>query len=71
MAKSFKDPGFAKEFKTLTGVDPSPITAQAIEAAIRNLPRDAETIALYKHLADPPTDAAALNRSNYFVRRFF
>jgi hypothetical protein len=52
MAKSFKDPGFAKEFKKLTGVDPSPITSEAIEAAIKDLPRDSETIALYKHLAD-------------------
>ena len=52
MVKSFKDPGFAKEFKKLTGVDPSPITAEAMEAAIKDLPRDAETIALYKHLAD-------------------
>jgi tripartite-type tricarboxylate transporter receptor subunit TctC len=52
MAKSFKDPGFAKEFKKLTGVDPSPITGEAIDTAIKELPRDAETIALYKHLAD-------------------
>ena len=52
MVKSFKDTGFAKEFKKLTGVDPSPLTAEAIEAAIKELPRDAETIALYKHLAD-------------------
>jgi tripartite-type tricarboxylate transporter receptor subunit TctC len=51
-AKSFKDPGFAKEFKKLTGVDPSPISAETIESAIKELPRDAETIALYKHLAD-------------------
>ncbi len=52
MAKSFKDPGFAKEFKKLTGVEPSPITSEAMEAAIKDLPRDAETTALYKHLAD-------------------
>jgi len=52
MAKSFKDPGFAKEFKKLTGIEPAPITADAIEAAIKELPRDPETIALYKHLAD-------------------
>jgi hypothetical protein len=52
MAKSFKDSGFAKEFKKLTGVDPSPITSETIEAAIKDLPRDPETIALYKHLAD-------------------
>jgi len=53
MAKSFKDPGFAKEFRKLTGVESSPITAEAIEAAIKDLPHDPETIALYKHLADP------------------
>ena len=53
MAKSFKDPGFAKEFKKLTGIEPSPIPAEAIAAAIREVPRDAETIALYKQLADP------------------
>lgn len=52
MAKSFKDPGFAKEFKKLTGVEPSPLTAEAIEAALKVLPHDPETIALYKHLAD-------------------
>src|SRR5918996_214336 len=52
MVKAFKDPGFAKEFKKLAGVDPSPITSEAIEAAIKDLPRDPETIALYKHLAD-------------------
>jgi hypothetical protein len=42
----------AKEFKKLTGVDPSPIMAEAIEGAIKDLPRDPETIALYKDLAD-------------------
>jgi tripartite-type tricarboxylate transporter receptor subunit TctC len=52
MAKSFKDPSFAREFKKLTGVDSSPIGADAIETAIKELPRDGETIALYKQLAD-------------------
>jgi hypothetical protein len=52
MAKAFKDAGFAKEFKKLTGADPSPIPAEAIEKAIKELPRDPETIALYKHIAD-------------------
>ena len=52
MTKAFKDPGFAKEFKKLTGVDPSPITAEEIDTAIKEIPRDSETIALYKHLAD-------------------
>jgi hypothetical protein len=36
----------------LTGLDPSPITSEAIEAAIKELPRDPETIALHKNLAD-------------------
>jgi tripartite-type tricarboxylate transporter receptor subunit TctC len=52
MTKAFKDPAFAKEFKKLTGVDPSPITAEEIDSAIKEIPRDPETIALYKHLAD-------------------
>jgi hypothetical protein len=52
MAKVFKDPGFLKEFKKLTGVDASPIPAEAIESAVREIPRDPETIGLYKHLAD-------------------
>jgi tripartite-type tricarboxylate transporter receptor subunit TctC len=52
MAKAFNDPGFAHEFKKLTGADPSPIPAEAIESAIKELPRDPETVAFYKHLAD-------------------
>ncbi len=52
VTKSFKDPGFPKEFKKLTAVDPSPITWERLDAAIKELPRDAETIALYKHLAE-------------------
>ena len=52
MTKAFKDPGFTKEFKKLTGVDPSPITAEEIDTAIKEIPRDPETITLYKHLAD-------------------
>jgi hypothetical protein len=55
MARSFKDPGFGREFKKLVGVDPAPITGEAIEAALKEIPRDPETIALYKHLADHQT----------------
>ena len=51
MTRSFKDSGFAKEFKKLTGADPSPITWSAMETAIKELPRDPETGALYKHIA--------------------
>jgi hypothetical protein len=48
MARALRDPAFPAEFKKLTGLDPSPIPAEEIDAAIREIPRDAETIALYK-----------------------
>lgn len=51
MVKSFKDPGFPKEFKKLMGSDPSPLTGEEVEAAIREIPRDTETIELYKKMA--------------------
>ena len=52
MAKTFKDPGFHQEFKKLMGREPSPLTGEEVEKAVRELPRDAEVIALYKKLAD-------------------
>lgn len=51
MAKTFKDPGFPKEFKKLMGSDPSPLTGEEVETAIKEIPRDSETIALYKKMA--------------------
>ncbi|MGH7793504.1 MAG: hypothetical protein ACREQ2_01160 [Candidatus Binatia bacterium] len=52
MAKTFKDPGFQQDFKKLMGRDPSPLTGDEVEKAVRELPRDPEVIALYKKLAD-------------------
>ena len=52
MASTFKDPGFTQEFKQLMGRDPTPLTGEEVEKAIKELPRDAEVIALYKRLAD-------------------
>lgn len=52
MAKTFKDPDFRQEFKKLMGRDPTPLTGEEVEKAVRELPRDAEVIALYKKLAD-------------------
>jgi tripartite-type tricarboxylate transporter receptor subunit TctC len=52
MVKAFKDPEFHKEFKKLLTTDPSPLTGEEMEIAIRELPRDSETIALYKKMAD-------------------
>jgi hypothetical protein len=51
MVKSFKDSGFPKEFKKLMGSDPSPLTGEEVETAIREIPRDTETIELYKKMA--------------------
>ena len=51
LRKSFKDADFFKEYRRLTGEDPTPLTPEANEKAIRDLPRDAETIELYKKFA--------------------
>ncbi len=52
MVKSFKDPEFHQEFKKLMGSEPSPLTGEEVETAIRELPRSPETVSLYKKLAD-------------------
>jgi tripartite-type tricarboxylate transporter receptor subunit TctC len=52
VAKTFKDPGFHQEFKKLMGREPTPLTGEEVEKAIKELPRDAEVIELYKKLAD-------------------
>lgn len=52
MVKAFKDPGFHGEFKKLMTTDPTPLTGEQVEAAIRELPRDAEIVSLYKKMAD-------------------
>jgi hypothetical protein len=52
MANAFKDPEFHKEFKKLMTTDPTPLTGEEVESAIRELPRDQEITGLYKKLAD-------------------
>jgi hypothetical protein len=52
MVKAFKDPEFHKEFKKLMTTDATPLTGEEMEMAIRELPRDAETVGLYKKMAD-------------------
>ena len=52
MAKTYKDPGFQRDFKKLMGRDASPLTGEELQKAVRELPRDAEVIALYKKFAD-------------------
>jgi tripartite-type tricarboxylate transporter receptor subunit TctC len=53
ITRTFNDPGFSKEYKKLVGDDPSPLFPDENQKAIQELPRDAETIALYNKLAGP------------------
>jgi hypothetical protein len=53
MRRAFKDPAFEKEYKKLTGDDPTPLTPEANEKAVRDIPREPEIIALFKKLAGP------------------
>src|SRR5688572_9881290 len=51
MRRTFQDSAFIKEFKKLTADDATPLLPEAQEKAIRDIPRDAETIALFNKLA--------------------
>jgi hypothetical protein len=51
LRKTFKDPAFFAEYRKLAGEDPTPLMPEAHERAIRDLPRDAETVALFKKFA--------------------
>jgi len=51
LRKTFKDPEFHKEFKKLTGDDPTPLMPEAHEQAIRDIPRDSEIVGLFKTIA--------------------
>jgi hypothetical protein len=50
MRKALKDPGFVKEFKKLTGDEPTPLTPEANEKAVRDIPREPEIIDLFKKI---------------------
>lgn len=52
MEKTFSDPGFRQDFMKLMGREPTPLTGEEVQKAIRELPRAPEVIALYKKLAD-------------------
>jgi len=53
LRQSFKDADFFKEYRKVTGEDPTPLMPEANEKAIRDLPRDPEAIELYKKFAGP------------------
>ena len=46
--KVFKDAEFHKDYKKLVGDDPSPLTAEGIDKAIKELPREASIVELFK-----------------------
>jgi tripartite-type tricarboxylate transporter receptor subunit TctC len=49
--KTFKDPAFLRSWTELTGEDPSPLTPEEQSKAVSNIPRDEETIDLFKKIA--------------------
>jgi tripartite-type tricarboxylate transporter receptor subunit TctC len=52
MAKAFSHPEFAKEFKKLMGSDPTPLTGEEMDSALRELPRDPGILELYKKMSE-------------------
>ena len=50
MVDTFKDPAFPAEYKKFTGDEPSPLMPDAMKKALDELPRDPETVALFKKL---------------------
>jgi tripartite-type tricarboxylate transporter receptor subunit TctC len=55
MRKTLADPEFFKEFRKLTGDDPTPLKPEALAKAIREMPRDVDVVELFKKLAGPDT----------------
>jgi tripartite-type tricarboxylate transporter receptor subunit TctC len=50
MAKMFSDPDFHRDYKKLVGEEPTPLLADEMERAIKELPRDPEIVDLFKKL---------------------
>jgi len=51
MRKTFSDPTFLKEFKRLSADDASPLTPEAQDKAIKDIPRDSDVIVLFNKIA--------------------
>jgi tripartite-type tricarboxylate transporter receptor subunit TctC len=52
VAKAFADPDFPKEFRKLMGGDPSPLSGEEMDVALKELPRDPAILALYKKMTE-------------------
>jgi tripartite-type tricarboxylate transporter receptor subunit TctC len=52
MRRTFKDPEFLREYKK-TGDDSPPLMPEALDAVIKNLPRETEVVELFKQLLGP------------------
>jgi len=50
MSKAFNDPEFKKLYLKVTGDEVSPLSPEDQQETIRSIPRDAETVALFKHI---------------------
>jgi hypothetical protein len=50
MVKTFTDPAFPSEYKKFTGDDATPLMPDEMEKALKELPRDPETVVLFKKL---------------------
>jgi len=50
MRRALSDPDFTREFKKLTGDDPTPLTPEANEKAVRDIPRAPEIIEIFKKI---------------------
>ena len=48
--KTYQDPEFFKEYKKLTGDEPTPLLPEAHEKAVREIPREPEVVEVFKKL---------------------
>ena len=51
MRKTFTDPEFPKQYEKLTGEEVLPLMPEAVEKAIRELPREPAVVELFNKLA--------------------
>jgi tripartite-type tricarboxylate transporter receptor subunit TctC len=51
MRKTLSDPEFLKDYQKVSGEAPSPLTPEALEKVVRELPRDAAAIGIFNKLA--------------------